>query len=662
MKSVNYISNKKLIFRIVLILLFVSILFILLSTFYIKKAALNTLAQDDAKKTSELVFETMNTRMQEGWGKEDLQKILDRLEYIRKGMHVASYRSKLVEEILGEVPHDKQKVENDPFIQKAMNGKEQFIVLEDNSIRFLYPIRVSQECITCHYNTNVGDINGVLDISYPPSDIKISLDMMTYYFIGFFIVFILVFIYLFFFVINKKMVVPIVEFTNEIQNISQKNDLSLRANVNTNIEEIGSLQNSFNQLLKTTKYYYDKLIDSLFIDSLTKVPNFIKLQQDIQKIVKPFGFVLIDIQNFKQLNNFYGIDVGDYVLKELAQTLQHLYKNEATLYRINADRFAYLFDKNIDIDAVKKIIQSIHEMKFTIQYSDITIKIRASLLNDEKQHTVEKAELALELAKKTRQDCIAYDKSLHLEDKYMQHILWTNKIEEALKNEQFVPYFQPIKSVASGKFEKYETLVRLVDNDEVYTPDYFLEVSIQANSYPQITQMLIEKAFEYFEQNDLGIKFSLNLAFEDILNKTTTSLLLEKLKNYKQSQNVIIELLETQEISDYDILNDFINQIKQFGAKIAIDDFGSGYSNFNYILKLNIDIVKLDSSLIENIDNDKQAYTVVKNVTQTLQKLGFEVIAEKVHSAEIEKILTEIGVDYLQGYHIGKPTKNIINQ
>ena len=662
MKSVNYISNKKLIFRIVLILLFVSILFILLSTFYIKKAALNTLAQDDAKKTSELVFETMNTRMQEGWGKEDLQKILDRLEYIRKGMHVASYRSKLVEEILGEVPQDKQKVENDPFIQKAMNGKEQFIVLEDNSIRFLYPIRVSQECITCHYNTNVGDINGVLDISYPPSDIKISLDMMTYYFIGFFIVFILVFIYLFFFVINKKMVVPIVEFTNEIQNISQKNDLSLRANVNTNIEEIGSLQNSFNQLLKTTKYYYDKLIDSLFIDSLTKVPNFIKLQQDIQKIVKPFGFVLIDIQNFKQLNNFYGIDVGDYVLKELAQTLQHLYKNEATLYRINADRFAYLFDKNIDIDAVKKIIQSIHEMKFTIQYSDITIKIRASLLNDEKQHTVEKAELALELAKKTRQDCIAYDKSLHLEDKYMQHILWTNKIEEALKNEQFVPYFQPIKSVASGKFEKYETLVRLVDNDEVYTPDYFLEVSIQANSYPQITQMLIEKAFEYFEQNDLGIKFSLNLAFEDILNKTTTSLLLEKLKNYKQSQNVIIELLETQEISDYDILNDFINQIKQFGAKIAIDDFGSGYSNFNYILKLNIDIVKLDSSLIENIDNDKQAYTVVKNVTQTLQKLGFEVIAEKVHSAEIEKILTEIGVDYLQGYHIGKPTKNIINQ
>lgn len=321
-----------------------------------------------------------------------------------------------------------------------------------------------------------------------------------------------------------------------------------------------------------------------------------------------------------------------------------------------------MFDKNIDIDAVKKIIQSIHEMKFTIQYSDITIKIRASLLNDEKQHTVEKAELALELAKKTRQDCITYDKSLHLEDKYMQHILWTNKIEEALKNEQFVPYFQPIKSVASGKFEKYETLVRLVDNDEVYTPDYFLEVSIQANSYPQITQMLIEKAFEYFEQNDLGIKFSLNLAFEDILNKTTTSLLLEKLKNYKQSQNVIIELLETQEISDYDILNDFINQIKQFGAKIAIDDFGSGYSNFNYILKLNIDIVKLDSSLIENIDNDKQAYTVVKNVTQTLQKLGFEVIAEKVHSAEIEKILTEIGVDYLQGYHIGKPTKNIINQ
>jgi diguanylate cyclase (GGDEF)-like protein len=659
MKTTNYISNKQLIIRIVFGFLLISIVILLLSTVYIKNIALNNLAQDDAKKTSELIFETMNTRMQEGWGKEDLNKILSRLEYVRKGLKVSSYRSHKVEEILGVVPSNKQIVEKDPIIQKAMKGKEQFIIEKDGSIRFIYPMKVTQECITCHYNTKVGDINGVLDIKYPPSDIKISLDMMTYYFLLFFIIFIIVFFYIFFFVINKKMVTPIIDFTKEIQRISDANDLTLRADVNTTIDEIGTLQNAFNKLLETTKYYYDKLINNLYIDSLTDLDNFIKLQKDLEQS-KNFSLVLVDIDKFKQLNNFYGTNVADFILKHLAILLKESTDENTKVYRVNADKFALLYPMQINIDDLQNLLNTINKHKFQYKFTDINIRVHIGFIVNDPNRSLEKVELALELAKKQRVNIVKYDDSFNLEDEYMQHMVWINKIEEALQNDNIIPYFQPMKSPKENKIVKYETLMRLQDIDMVYTPDYFIEISQNANLYAQLTQRLIEKTFKYFTNLDTNIKFSLNFALEDITNRSTINLLFKLLEEYKYSSSVVIELLETQEISDYESLNKFINQVKSYGAKVAIDDFGSGYSNFNYILNLNIDIIKLDSSLVENLDNDENSLKVVKSIIKVVHSLDLEVVAEKVHSQAIEDILTDLKVDYLQGYHIGKPQSEIL--
>ncbi len=660
MKTTNYISNKQLIIRIVFGFLFISIVILLLSTVYIKDVALNNLAEDDARKTSELIFETMNTRMQEGWGKEDLNKILSRLEYVRKGMKVSSYRSHNVEEILGIIKHDKQIVDSDPLIQKAMKGEEQFIIEQDGSIRFLYPMKVTQDCITCHYNTKAGEVNGVLDIKYPPSDIKISLDMMTYYFLLFFVIFIVVFFYIFFFVINKKMVTPIIKFTQEIKRISDANDLSLKANVNTSIEEIGTLQNAFNKLLETTKFYYDKLINSLYIDSLTNIYNFIKLQKDLETKEK-FSLALIDIDKFRQLNNFYGTNVADFILKELAILLKDTVKKEVSVYRVTADKFALLYKYDITKKDLKSLIKTINTHKFQYKYTDINIRIHIGFIVNDYSRALEKTELALEYAKKTRTDIVKYDDSFQLEDEYMQHMIWSNKIEEALQSNNIVPYFQPMKSPKENKIVKYETLMRLKDADMVYTPDYFIEVAQNANLYSQLTQQLIQSTFDYFTSKNTKVKFSLNFALEDITNKDTIKLLFKLLDEYKYSSSVVIELLETQEISDFDALNVFINQVKSYGAKIAIDDFGSGYSNFNYILNLNIDIIKLDSSLVENLDTDKNSLKVVKSIVKVVQSLNLEVVAEKVHSQAIEDILTKLGVDYLQGYHIGKPEPKILD-
>ncbi len=163
----------------------------------------------------------MYVRMQEGWAKKDLVKILNRMEHIRHNLEVNSYRSKDVEKIMGVIKEDKEKVNSDPLIKKAMEGEKQFVVEDNGSIRYLYPIKVSNECITCHHNAKVGDVNGVLDIKYPPNEIKISLDMMIYYFLIFFIFFIFLYFYIFYKIINKKIIEPVVNFTEEIKKVSK---------------------------------------------------------------------------------------------------------------------------------------------------------------------------------------------------------------------------------------------------------------------------------------------------------------------------------------------------------------------------------------------------------------------------------------------------------
>ena len=137
-------------------------------------------------------------------------------------------------------------------------------------------------------------------------------------------------------------------------------------------------------------------------------------------------------------------------------------------------------------------------------------------------------------------------------------------------------------------------------------------------------------------------------------------ILFENLEQYDHSENVIVELLETEEISDFDLLCSFIKKVKNYGAKVAIDDFGSGYSNFNYIINLDVDIIKLDSCLIENMYTNQHAIIVVSNIIKIIKELNLEVVAEKVFSKDIEDILTKHGVDYLQGYYIGKARKDIL--
>jgi EAL domain-containing protein (putative c-di-GMP-specific phosphodiesterase class I) len=235
------------------------------------------------------------------------------------------------------------------------------------------------------------------------------------------------------------------------------------------------------------------------------------------------------------------------------------------------------------------------------------------------------------------------------------NLRWVGIIRDALKADAVFPYFQPIRDNAAGIVSKYESLIRLrTDDGGIVTPGAFLGVAKGAKLYPELSRRVIRKSFAAFD--GLDKEFSVNISIEDIMQEETLAVIRECLRLHDVRGRVVFEILESEGIHRYDIASSFIEAVKAEGCKIAIDDFGSGYSNFEHILRLGVDYLKLDASLVKNLDQDGgHAYTIVQTIQQFAERLGLQTIAEYVHNAAVQQVVERLGVHFSQGYYIGEP-------
>lgn len=196
--------------------------------------------------------------------------------------------------------------------------------------------------------------------------------------------------------------------------------------------------------------------------------------------------------------------------------------------------------------------------------------------------------------------------------------------------------------------------MRLIDEEgKTISPYLFLDIAKQSKLYPQITKRVLEKAFVAVNATDK--KISINITAEDILNTSTKEFLFNQLKDSNNTQNIIFELVESEGIESFDEVKLFIEKIKTFGCQIAIDDFGTGYSNFEYLLKLEADIIKIDGSLIRQIDTNQNSYNVVESIVSFAKKNKIKTVAEFVATKEIQEKVLSLGIDFSQGYLLGEP-------
>ncbi|WP_323668704.1 bifunctional diguanylate cyclase/phosphodiesterase [Aliarcobacter butzleri] len=397
----------------------------------------------------------------------------------------------------------------------------------------------------------------------------------------------------------------------------------------------------------------EELKRNLRLDSLTNIGNRYKLIEDVSKSVNPCISIL-DIVSFSDVNDFFGYKTGDNVLKIVARKIEELLidKENYRVYRDHSDTFC-IVAQNEDRD---KFIKNIDEISKTIAKVPIVIKSRELYVQLSYVFSFESKENLLETANiikrysHANKNIIIYDKALELEKDYEKNIFWTLKIKKALDEDKIVPYFQPIYNLKTNKIEKYEALVRLIDGNNVISPYYFLDISKKSKQYLQLTKTMIQKTFDYFRDKDF--EFSINLTFEDIKSEYISSFIIELLKEYKIGHRVVFEIVESEEIDNFRKINEFFVTIREYGCKIAIDDFGSGYSNFEYLAKLNVDYIKIDGSLIKDILINKSSQNIVSMLVNFAKGQKVKTIAEFVSNKDILNKVRELGIDYVQGYYI----------
>lgn len=399
-----------------------------------------------------------------------------------------------------------------------------------------------------------------------------------------------------------------------------------------------------------------------FTDHLTNLPNIYKLRKVMQDN-ENYGLVAISIDNFLTINNFYGSIIGDYVIEEVSKYLKE--NIDSTIYRVGGTEFALLLETRLPFHELKKYLNDLYEkIKYiVIHYQNTEIILSVTLASSGDNNYTDmfsKVSMAMKYAKDNSLPFWIYEGRMGFENEYEKNLRASSMVKHAVLNSKIIPYFQPIINNRTSKIEKYECLARLLDeNDNVQSPDIFIPIAKKTKVYHQITRTIIEKSFEVFKNNDF--QFSINLTSEDIMSSNIFDFIIDKLKNSDTniSERVVFEIVESEAIKDFQKINRFIKEVKRYGARIAIDDFGDGYSNFSYLMKMDVDYIKIDGTLIKNIDVDPNASLVVETIVSFAHKLGIQVVAEYVHSSTVLDKVKSLDIDFSQGFFIDRPKLEI---
>jgi len=434
-----------------------------------------------------------------------------------------------------------------------------------------------------------------------------------------------------------------------LKNISKNGDLYYVKSTITplfdkdgNIVEYIALRQNISSIMTDKKHFLDKISSNVMsVLILVQIEEFDMLEKFhslniIDQIEKRFGYMLLNyLPNSYNFENVYNLDNGKYAL------LTNFDDFEAT--NVQLDKYLEEFVHNVkhsrlDIDGIE------YDVSVTLSYS-----LGKYMLYEDAKSGLDNA------IKKNIEICNANDFSIKDQIEAKKNLDVIKMVKKALDEYKILSYFQPIINNKTQEVEKYESLVRLIDDDsKVISPFEFLGASKRGSYYNKITTRVLENSFEILKS--IRTELSINLSTLDIERKEMRELIYMLLENNKKDRNrLVFELLEDERVKDFSSVTGFIKKVKSMGVSIAIDDFGAGYSNFERLLEFEPDLLKIDGSLIKNIITDKYSQNIVETIVAFAKRQNIKTIAEYVENEEIFDYLNNLGVDYSQGYYFGKP-------
>ena len=428
---------------------------------------------------------------------------------------------------------------------------------------------------------------------------------------------------------------------------------------------------------KDNGLYYVKSTIKPILNERGEVEEYISLRSLITDIIHPkkqlLDFLklsdeavigLIQIEHFDYIKSSVGEEKTQEIEKRFAQEIfkaQPNKRNFQKIYILEDGQFA--FAKKIEDckKSIPEIIKCLKNLKKSINKDN---RIHIKSINYDLsiiisfaygKYAFADAQIGIKELINTKQDFIIANGLREKNQKdALEHIQIFNTIKNAIESYNIISYFQPIVNNQTKKIDKYESLVRLIDsNNNILSPALFLNSAKKGQYYTQITSMVFQNSFKALTNTQMSI--SINLSALDIAQPKTQEEFIKLLREHQaDAHRVIVELIEDENITNSKIIQEFIEKIRKFGVEIAIDDFGTGLSNFSRVLKYQPDYIKIDGSLIKNIEKNELSKNMVETIVDFAKKVNIKTIAEYVENEKIFDILCDLGVDYSQGFYFGK--------
>jgi len=414
----------------------------------------------------------------------------------------------------------------------------------------------------------------------------------------------------------------------------------------------------------------DKLMHQASFDALTNLVNRHEFESHTEKAIQkaqdhnlPGAVLFIDLDRFKPVNDTAGHAAGDALLKRVAKIFSKHIRTRDILARIGGDEFAVLLE-DCPIAVAEKIAnamrQEVDEFVFMYDIHAFSIGISVGIAAFGKQgetlsSIVNAADNACQTAKQGGRNSIhTAELNDHEYEVYQQQVAWLPRINTALEKDAFVLFGQEIRSLTSTlQGVHFELLIRLQDGDSIVPPNAFIPAAERYDLMPKIDCWVLDKAFSTLQANTA---YSINLSGQSVSDPVLAEYIISLQEKYAiEAAKITLEITETAAIQNIEASINFIKKLKQRGFKFSLDDFGSGLSSFSYLATLPLDYLKIDGSFVKKIATDPISYAMVKSINEVAHIMGLETIAEFVEDEKILKKLTEIGVDFAQGYFLHKP-------
>ncbi len=416
--------------------------------------------------------------------------------------------------------------------------------------------------------------------------------------------------------------------------------------------------------------FYNKEMFDIFLENEIRKAN-------LRNMPNSFSYILIDVDNFKYINDAYGYQVGDIVLKELASIIVSSTRNSDILARIGGDEFG-IIAPDTKVQSAKlimeRIIEKLNKDPIVVNddkiYISISVGISTCFEKDIRQESTAhtkpcskeevklSAEEALREAKRSGKSAVIIAIP-HKKDSNSLSVY--ELINKALNENLIEPAYQPIFNLKDNKIFGFEALCRIKLNDNIIYPDQFIEEAEELGLINKIDLRMIEKACNRISTLNGNLKLFVNISAKAFKDKVFFEQIINIAKEYDMHGKLYIEITERESLSSLEKFEEVEEYLKYYGINFVIDDFGSGYSSFLYLKFIKTEVLKIDGAFVRNVINSDRDEAIVNGINTIAKHLNTQTLAEFIEDEYILEKLKQIGVDYGQGYHLGRPSFDLEN-